>query len=323
MIRVSALLSAAIASARLVPLVALACVLGPAVSAQDQGSFGKVIRIERQAFSPDAGLITFSELPDGQRNPLYTPDRYGAGVSGVTVSFGGYFVGQQLGNSAQCPSGANRNGCVIGTATDPLRLDAGSPATFIAGDRSNPTSPSLSGTPQFNGAVSILFSKDVAGVGLAGGYFNAEKSTAITAFDRRGRTIGGVKNLALGMEYMALVTEDGAERIAGLQFSLVGAEPAGYGIDELSFAFARQIDRSQVRGLAAALANPTPEALAGGNAAPTPPAPQPAGGLTALFGSPAGVAPANPATVSPPAETPPLPPARPKPAGGLSDLFNN
>jgi hypothetical protein len=50
------------------------------------------------------------------------------------------------------------------------------------------------------------------------------------------------------MQYLALITEDGSERIAGLQFSLVGPEPAGFGIDDLSFSFAKrgQLDNKQL-----------------------------------------------------------------------------
>jgi hypothetical protein len=83
-----------------------------------------------------------------------------------------------------------------------------------------------------------------------GGYFNTERSTAIQVYDRRGNLIGGVENIGTGMEYLALVTQDGRNRIAGLQFSLVGDELAGYGIDDLSFAYAEQIDQSQVPSLA-------------------------------------------------------------------------
>jgi len=234
----------------LLPVLVATGVLGalPA-AAQDQGQFGKVIRIERNAFKPNAGLITFDEVRRDTRNPVYKPADYGADANGVTVTFGGFFRGQRLADHAQCPEGASRTGCVAGTPVSPLTIDAAAPYTYTTDDGANPDSPSLSGNPRWNGPISMVFSRDVAGVGLFGGYFDARRTTAIQAYDRSGRLIGGVKNVGLGMEYMALVTEDGRERIAGLQFSLVGPEPAGFGIDGLSFAFASQLDRKQIPGL--------------------------------------------------------------------------
>ncbi len=277
----------------------------PPAAAQDQGSFGRVIRVPRAAFTPEAGRITFSEKRPGARNPFYLPRDYGADASGVKVTFGGFYVGQSLANARQCPPGAGRTGCLSGKPTAPLRLSGRAPTTLISPDRSNPSSPSLSGWPRFNGPVSILFDKDVAGVGLVGGFFNEARSTAIQAYDRHGNLIGGVRNIRTGMEYMALVTEDGRDRIAGLQFSLVGPEPAGFGIDDLTFAFASQLDRGQIGGIGSALATP--------ETAPTPaPAasPTPAGSLGSLF-------------ANPPDHRTDSPAPTPGPKGSLSDLFGD
>ena len=235
------------------------------VVAQDQGQFGRVIRIDRKAFQPNAGLIQFSEVALQSRNPVYRPNIYGAPPNGVTVTFAGFFEGQGIALPGQCPHGAIRQGCINGTPLAPLRLSSRAPLTFTVRDTANPRSPSLSGSPTFNGPISMLFDKDVAGVGMMGGFFDAYRGTAIQAFDRNGNLIGGVKNIAKGMEYLALVTEDGRDRIAGVQFSLVGPEPAGYGIDDLSFAFSTQIDRGQVPGLAdAAPATPRKDNAGGG-----------------------------------------------------------
>jgi len=233
-------------------LLAAAVVLAGSPSrpaAQDQGQFGRVIRVERNAFTPRAGLITFAEVARGTRNPVYPPARYGADAGGVTVTFGGFYEGQRLASSAQCPRGASKTGCVEGTPVGPLRIAQHAPRTLTLKDVANPRSPSLSGSPRFNGPVSMVFDRDVAGVGLFGGFFDRVRTTAIHAYSRDGRLIGGVKNIGKGMEYMALVTEDGSDSIAGLQFSLVGPEPAGFGIDDLSFAFASQLDHRQIPGL--------------------------------------------------------------------------
>jgi hypothetical protein len=207
----------------------------------ETGRFGRVIRIEQSAFLPDAGEIGFDEFRLGTGNPIYRPEDYGGAPGGITVRLGGYFLGQRLAHSEECPSGARPTGCVAGTPATPLRLDPGAPPVFSVEDRINPHSPSLSGSPRLNGPITMVFDRDVAGVGLYAGYFDRARSTAIRVFDREGNLIGGVVNIGAGMEYLALVTDDGSERIAGLQFSLVGNEPAGFGIDDVRFATRRQI----------------------------------------------------------------------------------
>lgn len=200
-----------------------------------------VVRINADAFTAEAGKITFSEFATNTSNPVYAPAAYGGGAASPTVTFGGRFVGQSAGNAADCPTGAAVSGCVLGLPTGPLTLDAASPATFITGDGANPTSPVLSGNPTFNGAISILFDTDLAGVGLDGGFFNAIGGTAIRAFDRQGGVIGSVANLGLGIEFLGLITSDGLAAIAGLQFFLVGPEPAGFAIDNLIFGKAGEV----------------------------------------------------------------------------------
>lgn len=209
-------------------------------SLQAQG----IIRISESAFNPSAGLITFSEFSVGTNNPTYLPATYG-GVSGSpTVNFGGFFVGQTPGSSnpSAAPAGAAISGVVFGTPTGPLTLDGQSPATQITGDSANPTSPVLSGTPRFNGPVSILFGSNLVAVGLTGGFFDNAGGTAIIAFDRNGNVLGSVVNQTTGIEFLGLATANGAARIAGLQFALVGPENAGFAIDNLRFGTADQVD---------------------------------------------------------------------------------
>jgi hypothetical protein len=210
-----------------------------------------VVRIGAAAFTADAGLITFSEKPLGSVNPTYNPADYGGGAGAPVVTFGGYFTGQSMGGGA---CGGAPSGCVVGTPSAGLSIAAGSPQTFITNDGANPTSPVLSGSPIFNGPIAVLFSVDLAGVGLDAGFFNAIGGTAITAFDRAGNVIGSVANVGLGIEFLGLVTADGANNIAGLLFSLVGAEPAGFAIDNLRFGRADQIIRVPEPGSLALLA---------------------------------------------------------------------
>lgn len=252
----------------LAALLATGLAAAPAL-ADNQGAFGRVIRIERAAFQASAGLITFSEKPVGTENPLYAPGDFDGESSGVSVQFGGFFAGQRLGRGSECPTGAAKTGCVGGAPVGPLTIDRAAPPARIMSDNANPRSPALGGTPDFNGPVSMVFSHDVAGVGLAGGYFNAKEGTAILAFDREGRQIGGVKNIGLKMEYMALVTEDGSNLIAGLQFALVGPEPAGFAIDDVTVARFADMDQRQIPGFRPPAAAPAPAE----NAAPARPAP--------------------------------------------------
>lgn len=194
-----------------------------------------VIRVPESSFIAGSGLITFSEFPINTVNPTYTPAMYGGGAGSPTVTFEGFFRGQSLGTAATCPAGAAVTGCVLGNPTGPLTLDPAAPDTFITTDTSFPTSPTLTGSPQFNGPISMVFSVDVAGVGLQGGFFNAIGGTAIRAYDRNGVLLGAVTNQSMGIEFLGLVTDTGAAQIAGLQFSLVGGEPGGFNIDNLRF----------------------------------------------------------------------------------------
>ena len=204
-------------------------------------AFATIIQIPEAAFTPAAGLITFSEFPSGTVNPVYQPSAYGGGAGAPTVTFGGFFTGQSLGTGATCPAGAALTGCVVGSPTGPLSIDPNSPQTFITGDSAMPTAPILSGSPQYNGPIAISFSVPQAGVGLIGGYFDAAESTAITAFEAAGNVVVQVDNSTTGDEFLGLVTADGSATISGLLFSLVGDEPQGFDVDNIQFGLANQI----------------------------------------------------------------------------------
>jgi hypothetical protein len=202
-----------------------------------------IIKVDDSDFNSGAGEITFSEFTLGTVNPFYTPTDYGGDLSDPNVSFDGWFMGQALSGNpgVDCPSAA-ATACIVGSPTGPLSLDATAPDTFIASDLSTPTSPVLSGTPTFNGGIAILFSIDQFGVGFDGGFFNAVGSTAITAFARDGSLIGSVANTVTGIEFLGLVTDDNTASIAGVFLDLVGAEPAGFAIDNIRFGGVDDID---------------------------------------------------------------------------------
>jgi hypothetical protein len=202
------------------------------------GANASVIQIDQAAFQAGAGTITFSEKPLGTQNPVYAPADYGGGAGSPTVSFGGFFTGQSLGGNV---CGGVATGCVVGTPTGPLSLDANSPVTFISGDTAQLNPPVLSGSPQFNGPIAILFSTPQAGVGLVGGFFDSLNSTAITVFDVNGNVLGSLTNDQTGDEFLGLVTSDHSATIGGLLFSLVGAELQGFDVDTIRFGVGAEV----------------------------------------------------------------------------------
>lgn len=198
------------------------------------GADAAVIRVSESDFVAGSGLITFSEFANGTTNPTYNPSDYGGDATDPVVTFDGYFLGQSLSltPAVDCP-GAAASGCVVGSPSGPLSLDASAPDTFITSDSAAPNSPVLSGSPRFNGPIAILFSTDQYGVGFDAGYFDNYASTAITAFDRSGGLLGSVANVGLGIEFLGLVSD--SANIAGVFLDLVGTENAGFAVDSIRF----------------------------------------------------------------------------------------
>lgn len=241
-------------------LVLLALLAGAAgAAAQDV-----VVRVENRQFKAGAGLITFGEVPINTMNPVYPPNRYGGGSGSPTVHFGGHFLGRRIASPQECPPGAVATGCLSGTPTAPLRLDPASAGARTAdcplhsdGRTRDCVPPGLGGLPLWNGPIAIWFDRDIAAVGLDGIGFNAIGGTAITVYDRQGRVLGRSVNRRMPTDFIGLATSDLSPRIAGLEFHLVGAEPAGFGIDNVRFGAPDQVD------------------LPGVTPAPPPPPPQP------------------------------------------------
>ena len=219
-----------------------------------------VVRIEERQFKAGAGRITFSEVSLGTVNPVYPPSLYRGGPDSPTVRFAGYFRGRRLGTASECPPNAPVTGCLSGAPSAPLTLDMGSPRVETMDNSGvvGSQSPELGGTPRWNGPIAIWFDRDLAAVGLQGGWFDGRGGVAITVYDRQGKVLGRTVNRGTGFEFMGLATKDLAARIAGLEFHLVGAEPQGFGVDNIRFGAPQQIDLPGV----------TP-------AAPTPPPPAP------------------------------------------------
>ncbi len=206
-----------------------------------------VIRVNESNFNSGSGLISFSEFSVGTINPIYSPATYGGDATNPTVNFGGFFSGQSISATPglDCP-GAAATACVVGQPNNTLSLDPNSANTFITTDSDNPSSPVLSGSPEFNGPIAILFSTDQLGVGFDSGFFDDVSSTAITAFARDGSLLGSVSNEGLGIEFLGLVTDDETESIAGVFLDLVGEESFGFAIDNIRFGAVGDIDVPEV-----------------------------------------------------------------------------
>lgn len=180
------------------------------------------------SFTPAATAIDFSTPGiNGSTNPIYNFTGL-PGIGDITVSFGGHFAGQTI-------SGGFPN-TITGTPTGPLSLvtDDGYDVFITDDGAPGATSPILSGSPTFNGPISILFSTPVAAVGLKGGFFDAIGGTTIEAFNGSGVSLGSITNSTLGFEFYGLFDNTG-NNISGLSFYITGDEPAGFEIDDLTF----------------------------------------------------------------------------------------
>ena len=195
-------------------------------------AFAALVNLGPGSFTPAAPVITFDSDPVGTVNPTYNFTAL-PGLGDVTVSFGGFFLGQSQAGSPPT--------LVDPTPGNPLALDPASPQVFTAMDGSNPGSPVLSGTPMFAGTIAMLFSTPVAGVGLQAGYFNAVGSTTIEAYDATGAVLGSIVNSQLGLEFYGLADSSGQNVISGVSFYITGDEPAGYAINDVTFGAANVI----------------------------------------------------------------------------------
>ena len=137
---------------------AAAVVFGAIGSARAAG----IIDIPESAFQAGAGKITFSEVPLGTLNHVHSGGLWGRRV--VADGDVRRLLRGQLDAASPLSAGGALSGCVLGNPTNPLTLDPSSPQTFTAIDGAQPTSPVLSGSPQFNGPIAIEFSTPQTGV---------------------------------------------------------------------------------------------------------------------------------------------------------------
>ena len=180
--------------------------------------------------------INFDKQASGSSNPTFAPADYGSGAGAPTVSFAGFFAGQEL-------TGCGFDSllaCLSGTPTARLALGSGSTA-IVTTDTQRPDSPQvLAGSgpnsSPFTGPIAILFSTDILAFGLDGGWFDAIGSTSMSAYDRSGKLLGSVQNSAIGIEFLGLGSDNGKDQIAGILLQFVAEEKSGISIDNLRFA---------------------------------------------------------------------------------------
>ena len=151
-----------------------------------------------------------------------TPTESGMANASTTITFSEFSIGTNI--STQY----SNQGIVFG-----------GDSPFITTDSSNPTSPVLSGTPQFAGAIEGRFVNPedgttpitVTSFSLDAGYFDSIGSVRVSWFDLSGNLLGQQVNATFGIE--TFLIED--EGISSWRIATVDEEPAGFAIDNVSF----------------------------------------------------------------------------------------
>lgn len=192
----------------------------------------QLLNLGPASFTALAPVITFDGML-GQVNPSFNYMGI-PGLGNITVSFAGAFAGQTVtGGGVKTLTGSPTGPLTLNTAVQTVVVNDGAPGA---------TSPVLSGSPTFNGPISVLFSQSVAAVGLKGGFFDAVGATTIAAFDAMGVFLGSITNSVTGFEFYGLATASGLNQIAGISFYITGNEPAGFQIDNLTFGSVEQLE---------------------------------------------------------------------------------
>ena len=115
---------------------------------------------------------------------------------------------------------------------------------FISPDGASPTSPVLSGSPRFTGSIAGSFVRPgtdqpatVDRFSLDVGYIDTPGSVAVTVYAAGGATLGTLVVADSGINRLTS-TFPGAARFVAAS---TGDEPAGFGIDNLSFTVTRKL----------------------------------------------------------------------------------
>ncbi|GAA1018712.1 hypothetical protein Aple_026470 [Acrocarpospora pleiomorpha] len=128
-------------------------------------------------------------------------------------------------------------GTAIATQYQDKGIIFGGDAPFITSDGSNPTTPVLSGTPRFQGAITGTFvtpdgkPRTMRKFSLDVGYINNPGSVAITVFNAKGAVINTTSADSVGIVPITVAHEG----IASFKVASVSQEDAGFAIDNVDF----------------------------------------------------------------------------------------
>jgi len=128
-------------------------------------------------------------------------------------------------------------GTPVSSQYKPRGIIFGGDSPFITTDASNPTSPVLSGTPLFTGAITGTFvrpngtKRKVGHFSLDVGYIDNPGSVAVTAFNSSGATLTTISVNQTGIVPITVK----AAGIASFSVAETSSETAGFAIDNVSF----------------------------------------------------------------------------------------
>lgn len=179
------------------------------------------------AVLPDAGdeqvpSSSPSPVPESRRSAEARVQGWLAAVGATTITFSEF---------------PNRTS--IGDQYSPQGILFRGDSPFITGDGSNPTSPVLSGSPLFSGSIVGRFvtpgttsPATVSSFSLDVGYIDSPGSVAVSAYGIDGGLLQRVFPSQIGINTVSFSVPG----IASFKVEAVGFEPAGFAIDNVSFA---------------------------------------------------------------------------------------
>lgn len=181
--------------------------------------------VDPGAFAAAGPAITFGTDADiGATNPVVT-------VAGVSVAFGGSFAGQTL-------TGGFPDTLATRAPSAPLAL-AGT--STILGDLAFPDGPVLTGTPDFNGPVAVLFGQGVRAVAFTLGELGElgdASGVAVEAYAADGTSLGTLISSEFGLQQVRIADSLG-RLIRGISVFNNGDIELSWAIDTLTFSLPR------------------------------------------------------------------------------------
>ncbi|MGB3513357.1 MAG: putative Ig domain-containing protein [Microcoleaceae cyanobacterium] len=192
--------------------------------------------VDTDTFKTATGYITFKENSSDLWTVKYEPKDYGAESQAPTITFRAFFEGQVYSEDHSSDCGfSSELGCIVNTPSSPLSL-ADNPVVRSARTKQESTaSDGYVLDTEDHAAYSALFDKDIASIGVRVLGFDSVGNTLIKVYDREGQLLGQVSNHRRGDEFFGFATDDGQNKIAGLQVSMIDEEFDGYLLGDMTF----------------------------------------------------------------------------------------